>query len=94
MVNKRERVAGLIRECAGEYISRESNRQTMVTPTRVFISPDSKQATIFVSVFPAGDSKEALQFLMRHRSGFRDFLKKNVRLRVTPFVEFALDQEA
>jgi ribosome-binding factor A len=91
MIDKRDRVAGMIKECAAEYIARESNYQTMITPTRVGLGIDSKRATIFVSVFPTGEERGVLQFLSRHRSPFRDYLKKRARLRVVPFIDFALE---
>lgn len=93
MIDKHDRVAGLIRECAGEYIARESNRQALLTPTRVIISSDFKRVTIVVSVFPQSEIKNALLFLNRHKDMFRTYLKQHVRLRVLPFIIFAIEQD-
>ena len=93
MIDKHSRVAGFIRECAGEYIARESNRQTLLTPTRVILSSDFKKATIVVSVFPQAENQSALLFLNRHKDALKGYIKQHARLRTLPFITFAIEQE-
>ena len=78
-------------ELAGRYIAREAGRGTLITPTRSEISPDRKNTTIYVSVFPDGERDHALSFLNRHKDLFRDFLKKEGRFAVLPYVHFEFD---
>ena len=86
-----ERLTSLLIERAGEYISREAGRGTLITPTRADVSRDGKNATIYVSVFPESDKEHAVEFLKRHKDEFREYLKKKARLSRIPFVTFEFD---
>lgn len=86
------RAAELLVHAAGNFIAREAGRSTLITPTRAEVSPDRKNATVYVSVFPDTETFHALTYLDRNRDAFRDFLKKEVRLSHLPFVKFALDE--
>ncbi|MDB5264735.1 MAG: Ribosome-binding factor [Parcubacteria group bacterium] len=90
MSDRDNRALSIILESAGAYISREAGRNTLITPTRVMLSSDRKDATIFVSVFPDGEEKQALSFLIRHKDMFRNELKKT-RLMRLPFIHFEID---
>jgi ribosome-binding factor A len=87
---REEKASSLILELAAKYIAREAGRGTLITPMRADISPDRKNATIFVSVFPDAEAEHALQFLTRHKDLFRNSLKK-ARLATLPFIRFELD---
>ena len=76
---------------AAEYIAREAGRSTLITPTRIDISPDRKNATIYVSVFPDAERDNAILFLARHRDPFREFMKHHGRFAILPFIKFEFD---
>lgn len=84
-------VAEEIQHLAGEFFARESNYTSLLTATRADISPDLKNATVYVSVLPESAEKKALEFLKRNRTDFRDYLKKKSRLKFLPTVDFAID---
>lgn len=84
-------VAERIAHLAAEFLSRESNRQSLITVTRADISPDLKQATVYVSVFPPEQEEHALNFIRRLRSEFRTFVKQKAILKSLPFFEFEID---
>jgi ribosome-binding factor A len=86
-----QREASVLMELAAKYIAREAGRSTLITPLRVDLSPDRKNVTIFVSVFPDAESEHALAFLKRHKDLFRNSLKRNARLAVLPYITFELD---
>jgi len=86
-----EKALSRLTELAARYIAREAGRSTLITPLRSELSSDRKHATILVSVFPDGEREHALDFLNRHADTFRDFLKKEGRFAVLPFVKFAFD---
>ncbi len=86
-----DKASALLTELAASYIAREAGRTTLITPTRTDISRDRKNATIFVSVFPTEQSDNALEFLMRHKDLFRDYLKKASRLSHLPYIRFEID---
>ena len=88
--DRQQKVAEEIRKTAGEFIAAEANRNALITPTRVDISPDLKNATIYVTVLPDKYEEDALHFLKRKRSEFKSYLKKKHFKRL-PFVDFEID---
>lgn len=76
---------------AAEFINRESNRQSLITVTRVGLSSDGKRADIFLTVFPDNKVDEVMDFLKRQRSGFREFVKSQIRGRNIPTFDFVFD---
>lgn len=91
MTRRQEQVGELIRTLAGEYFARESNRTSLMTVTRVSLSPNLRAATVSVSVFPAGRGEEVLGFLQRHGAALRDYLKERSALKIIPHLNFELD---
>ena len=88
---RQKRVSELIREIAGKMISRETNRTSLITVTNIDISPDLKQCTVFVSVFPESAQESALNFLKRKRKELKQEVKQNSNLRQIPFFDFEID---
>lgn len=86
-----EKAAERLVHLAADYIAHEAGRSTLITPLRAEIAPDRKNATVYVSIFPDTERERALQFLKRHKDLFRDYLKKNGRFAVLPFVHFEFD---
>ena len=89
--NREKRASSNLLHLAAEYIAREAGRDTLITPTRTDISPDRKNATIFVSVFPDDKKEHAIAFLARHRDNFRQFLRQHGRFAILPFIKFEFD---
>ncbi len=86
-----EKASESLMHLAADYIALEAARGSLITPTRIDMSPDRKNATIFVSVFPDSASVPAMSFLTRHRDPFREYLKKHGRFSILPFIKFELD---
>jgi len=87
---RQEKVQEELRKLAGDFIAHESNRQSLITPTRVSISPDLKRATVFFTVLPENKEEEVLHFLRRKRTDFKSYLKK-LHFKVLPFIDFEID---
>lgn len=85
--NKEEAFAHL----AAEFINLESNRQSLITVTRVGMSSDNKRADVFLTVLPENQEAVVLDFLKRKRSDFRNFVKKHTRGRIIPLFDFVYD---
>ncbi len=88
---KNERAKETIMHAAAEFISEESNRQSLVTVTNIDIRNKGKDVYIMVTVLPEDKAEIALLFLNRKKRAMRDFLKKKISLRVLPFFHFELD---
>ncbi len=86
-----EKLNELFMHCSAEFVALNSNRTSLITVTNFVLSDDEKRATIFVTVLPTDKEKGALEFLKRQRPELREFIKKKVRTRVIPFVDFAID---
>ena len=76
---------------AAQFVSRESNRTSLITVTRVQVDDRTLHAHIYVSIYPESQAKTALEFLKRVQPDFRDYIKKNVRMHMLPMMQFLQD---
>ena len=91
MSHKQEKVLQHLKDLAGEFLVRESNRTSLITVTGVVLTPDTKRAEILLSVLPKEKARAAVEFANRNRNEFREYIKKHSRMRILPFVHFSLD---
>ena len=89
---RQEKVGELLRQCAAQFLEIESNRTSLITVTRCNVSPDLKQATVFITVLPKDYEHTALDFAKRKRKDFRQYIKKHLRLKRIPFIEVKIDE--
>jgi ribosome-binding factor A len=92
MTQRNEKVANNIKELAAQFLGRENNRTSLITVTSTTCSPDMKNATIFITVLPTSKENSALGFIKRKRGELREFLKKNMPIKIIPFLDVAIDQ--
>lgn len=88
---RQEKVSELIRKLANEHVARESNKNALITITRVDISPDLKNATVYYTVLPDNMKNAAEGFMLRQRRHIRNHIKQNASLRAIPHVEVMFD---
>ena len=91
-MQRNEKVANLIKELSAQFLERENNRTSLVTVMSASVSPDLKRATVFITVLPSSKEHDALDFAKRKRPELRDFLKKNMPIKIIPFIDIAIDQ--
>ena len=91
MSNRDSRIEEIIKQEAGKFLLEEAGKASLVTVTKVMLSPDGKNATIFITAFPENKEKTALEFAKRKLSDFRERVKSETRLARIPFFDFALD---
>lgn len=89
-----EKLNNLLKEEISKILEREIEFPigTIVTVTRVDISPDKQYAAVFVSLLgsePAG----ALGILSKKIYVIQQVLNKKVRMRPVPKIHFAMDEE-
>lgn len=92
MTLRQEKVRGNIKHLVAQFLERESNGTSMITVTDSDVSKDLKQATIFITVLPNSSEESALNFAKRKRSDIRNFIKKKLKMRVLPFINFEIDK--
>lgn len=93
MNNRLARVCEVLKRELGVIIRRELEfENTLVTVSGVDITPDLKQAHVFISALgtPAGRRK-AIEALEGHRVMFQTELSRRVHMKHTPHLNFRLD---
>lgn len=89
---RQEKMSEMIRKHSANFIEQESTPQSLITVTRVSLSPDFKNATIYFTTLPENQQNTAQLFLQRKRSDLRDYLKKQLKTRIIPFVDIVIDE--
>jgi len=89
---RQEKMSEIIRQHSARFIEQESTPQSLITVTRVDISPDFKNTTIYFTTIPEQEEQTALSFLQRKRSDLREYLKKHMKTRIIPFVDIKIDE--
>lgn len=94
MKHRLERVRELIKRELGTIIQRDvAFSASLVSITSVDITPDLKQAHIFISAIGTESQKRAsLAALEAHRVALQHELSKRVILKFTPRLNFKLDE--
>lgn len=76
---------------AGNHLSDPDLAGRMVTVTLVKISPDLRNATIFITPFGGGEAEKLVRALNRAGGYFRGELAHAVEMRVSPQLRFKID---
>ena len=91
-MERNEKIANLIKELGAVFLERENNHTSLITVTSCSVSPDTKKATIFITVLPDEKERVALEFVKRKRGDLREYLKKNLRIKIIPFIDIEIDK--
>ncbi len=86
-----EKIEIEIAHIAADFFKENANRTSLITVTRADISPDGKNARIYISVFPEKDEQDALVFAKRNLSELRAYAASHARFKRVPFFEIVLD---
>ncbi len=92
MTERNEKLANLIKELSAQFLNRENNRTSLITVTACTTSPDLKRATVLITVLPDKKEHGALDFAKRKRGELREFLKKNMKVKIIPFLDIQIDK--
>ena len=92
MIQRNEKVANLLKELGAQFLERENNNTSLITVTSCTVSPDLKRATIFITVLPDEKEHNALDFAKRKRGEMRTYFKKNIQIKIIPFVDIQIDR--
>lgn len=90
------RVAELIKKVIAEIFARSEIDSKIIidnfiTVSKVKISPDLLNATVYITVFQSSNLKELLNELNKFAPKFRFFISKRVKLKSSPQVIFRYD---
>jgi ribosome-binding factor A len=88
---KDEKASSLLAKFAAEYISHESNQDSLITVTRAEIFNRGKRAFIFFTALPQDKEEMALEFMKRRRSDFRKYVMTKKSFGFVPSIDFCID---
>jgi ribosome-binding factor A len=92
MTLRQEKINKEIQEVVAKFLEVESNKTSLITVTYVDVSPDLKNAKIYITVLPESKEKAALDFCKRKRTDIKHEIKKKMKLRTIPFVDVEIDK--
>jgi len=90
-----ERVASLLRQEVGTFLTREYRdpQYGLITVTDVHMTPDLRIAKIYVSIMGNNEMKERTLAMLEEKKGeVRAFIGSHMRLKFTPTVQFYIDE--
>lgn len=92
MSERQEKVSHEIAKAAALFLEKVSERNSLITVTRVNISPDLRNSTIYITVLPESQEESALFFCKRRMSDFKKYIKENLRMKIIPFFDVEIDR--
>ncbi len=88
---KREKIGEMIHRLAAKFVHNESSPASLLTITRVELSPTGKEAKIFFTALPESQEDTALKFLERKTPEFKRFVRDESRIGIIPRIDFKID---
>lgn len=88
---KRERTNEVIHRLAAEFIRDNGGKTSLVTVTRVELSPAGKEGKIFFTTLPEDQEDTVLKFLERKAPEFKHYVRDNSRIGRVPHLVFKID---
>ncbi|MFA7315401.1 MAG: ribosome-binding factor A [Candidatus Paceibacterota bacterium] len=90
--HREEKIANTIKEIAAMWIEKEGGPSSMITVTRVLMSPDRRNAKILMTVLPREKEQAAYGFVRRNLGEIRADVTKQLRIHPIPFLDVAIDE--
>ena len=91
MGDRKIKVEVALKKLAATFLDREADRTSLITVTRIDISPDFKNSVIYISVLPDSQAESALNFCKRKMTDFKKYVKDNMNIHTVPFFSVELD---
>jgi ribosome-binding factor A len=88
---KRAKVGTIIHRLAAAFVQDEASGASLLTITRVELSPIGKEAKIYFTTLPENKENTALKFLIRKVPEFKKYVRDESRIGLVPHIEFKID---
>jgi ribosome-binding factor A len=88
---RKEKITNLIKELSATFIERESGNSSIITVTRVLLTPDNKKANILITVLPKEKENAALNFIKRNLGEMRIYISEKLKINPVPFLSVSID---
>ncbi len=89
---RNDRLKSFLKKCASEFLTDQTRPGVLTTVTNIALSKDLKQGTIFFTVFPEADEKEALHSIEKKTHEFYGYLKAHIKIKHIPLFVFSIDK--
>ena len=76
---------------AAQFAREEATDSSLLTITRVEVSPTGKEAKVFFTTLPESQEDTALKFLIRKTPEFKRYVRDESRLGIIPHINFKID---
>ena len=88
-----EKVASTIKDLASNFIASRGLGEpgSLVTVTRVLLNDSLSHGEVFVTMYPVAVEVRTLNNLKRAQGAFRSYIKKHLRIRAVPYLEFMIE---
>ena len=95
MKKRVKQVNELIKREISQIISRDMEfpEGILVTVSRVETLDNISQSSIFISVFPAGESRDIIKVLNSRVYEFQQKINKRLRMRPVPKIKFSIEEK-
>jgi ribosome-binding factor A len=88
---KREVIAEILHRLASKFAHEETSKASLLTITRVEVSPTGKEAKIFFTTLPEDQENTALKFLERKNPEFKRYVRDESRIHLVPHIDWKID---
>jgi ribosome-binding factor A len=88
---RREKIAEVLHRLAAEFVRNEATGASLLTITRVDVSPTGKESKIYFTTLPEDKQETAEKFLTRKTPEFKKYVRDHSRLGIIPHVDFKID---
>ncbi len=88
---KRHRIEEILHRLGAEFIRDVSGKSSLITLTRIELSPTGKEAKIFFTTLPETEEDTALKFLQRKTPEVYKYVRDNSRIGIVPHIDFRID---
>ncbi len=91
MIERKNRVEEEVRKVVATYIEKESNKDALISVTRVTLSDKMNAGIVYVTVLPESKEEAVRFFLTRNGAHIKQYMRKKVPHLKSPFLEFVID---
>lgn len=88
---KREKMGEIIHRLAAKFVRDEASNASLLTITRIELSPTGKETKIYFTTLPEDQEDTALKFLIRKIPEFKIYLRNESRIGLVPHINFKID---
>ena len=88
---KKDRTEEIIHRLVAKFSQENSTPASLITITRVELSPTGKESKIFFTTLPEDQEETALKFLIRKIPELKKYIRDESRLGLVPRIDFKID---